>query len=61
MTEQIEFVGLDGKNYTFKTETNSLNNAQMWTLNDWHTCYVGTKASVKKIMAEILNIENLGR
>ena len=57
MTKEIKFIGLDGKDYTFNTETNPLNNKQMWTLNGWHTCVAGTKRHVNGIIKAIKELQ----
>ena len=53
MTKEIRFIGLDGKKYTFKTETNKLNNNQMFTIDDWQTCYSSNKREVNQTIKEI--------
>jgi hypothetical protein len=47
------FVGIDGNEYTFKREPNSLNMDHMWTINDWKHCFYGSKREVNKIERDI--------
>jgi len=53
MTKQINFIGKDGKKYTFKTETNKLSGSQMFTLDNWRTCYASNKREVNGIIKDI--------
>jgi hypothetical protein len=44
----IKFIGLDEKEYTFKAELNKLTNNWIYTLNDFHQCFVGNLRDVKR-------------
>ena len=50
---EFSFIGLDGIEYTFKTEVNSLNNSHMYTINDWTDCYSANKREVSRIIKVI--------
>ena len=54
---KFKFIGLDNKEYTFISETNILNNNQMWTINDWQDCYYGNRADVKKVIKAIMKLK----
>lgn len=50
---EFDFIGLDGNEYTFKTEINSLNNRHMWTINNWRDCYSSNKREVNSVIKDI--------
>ena len=58
MTKKIKFTGFDGKKYTFKTKTNELNGNQMFTIDDWRTCYTSDKRKVNQIIKGLLKDNN---
>ena len=50
---KFKFIGLDGNEYTFQTEINTLNNRHMWTINDYRDCYSSNKREVNSVIKDI--------
>ena len=50
---KINFIGKDNKNHTFFTETNTLNNCQMYWMDNTMTMYASTKKRVNSIIKDL--------
>ena len=50
ITGYIKFIHSDNKEYHFVTERNNLNNSQMYSFNNWSSCFVGDLRIVKRII-----------
>lgn len=50
----FKFLGLNGIEYLFETEINTLNNCHMWTINGWTDCYVcNNKRELNSVIKDI--------
>ncbi len=49
----FKFLGLDGNEYLFETEINTLNNHHMWTINGWRDCYSSNKRELNSVIKDI--------
>lgn len=54
---EIKFKGLNGNDYTFKSEINDLNGNWMWTFDNWIHCYAGNKNDVNGIVKSIKEVD----
>ena len=50
---EITFKHTDDKIYTFKTERNTLNNAMMYTWDNWRSCFASDLRRVNSIIRDI--------
>ena len=50
---EIKFIHSDGKEYHFVTEINQLTQHQMFSYDNWGSCFAGTLSQVKNIIRNI--------
>jgi len=61
MQLELTFTDTSGSEVTFKTETNELNNAQMFTFDNWRHCYASTKKEVNRIVKDLKRSNELAK